>query len=188
MNHFTIGTMLPSLRTATSEAHTALDASFGALALQQRDDYQRFLRAHALGLAPLFETYSEFVTHELGIPCPDFMGMLHADLADLGENFEQFPLLSVPADLDAAGVAYVVSGSRLGLAMIRRSGYWGRDNGLPSRYMDDESGLVVWKALLTWMKQRQSSLEDDRRASHASLAAFDAFGRAFHASAVTSVH
>ena len=188
VNQINLGTMLPALRAQTSDAHAALDASFGSLSLDQRADYVRFLKAHAAGLAPLFDIYLDFVTRELAVPCPDFMGMLAEDLTGLGEDTAQLPRLSVPCDLDAAGVAYVVTGSRLGLTMIRRGGYWGRENGLPSRYMEDDTGLLVWKALLPWMKNRSTSPAEEASAARAALAAFDTFGAAFAANAPACVH
>lgn len=180
--------MLPTLRAHTADAHAALDASFGSLALHERPDYVGFLRAHAIGLAPLFDSYQAFVANELAVPCPDFMGMLQQDLSELGEDFAGLPRLDVPDDLEASGVAYVVSGSRLGLTMIRRGGYWGQDNGLPSRYMEDETGLQVWKALLPWMKNRGARADEEAGAARAALVAFDTFGAAFASSTTSCVN
>ncbi|WP_156840215.1 biliverdin-producing heme oxygenase [Novosphingobium aquimarinum] len=179
--------MLPALRIATGPAHSALDKSFGSLDLDDRGDYARFLLAHAIGLMPLFSTYREFVTQELRMPTPDFTGMLAADLGDLGLETPSIPEVSLDDDLSAPGIAYVVSGSRLGLTMIRRNGYWGRAHGQPSRYMEDDSGLEVWKSLVGWMKQKAASEQDEERASRAALTAFDVFGCAFEASAPACV-
>jgi heme oxygenase (biliverdin-IX-beta and delta-forming) len=173
---------------ATGPAHSALDESFGSLNLDNRDDYTRFLLAHTIGLTPLFGTYQDFVTQQLEMTSPDFTAMLAADLTDLGVDAANIPMLSLVEDLSDAGVAYVVSGSRLGLTMLRRNGYWGRAHGQPSRYMEDDSGLQVWKSLVAWMKQRTASAEEEQRASQAALAAFDIFDCAFAASASACVH
>lgn len=172
---------------ATGPAHSVLDSSFGSLDLDDRDDYARFLLAHAIGLMPLFGIYRDFVTRELAVPSPDFPGMLAADLADLGMTVPNIPNVCVDDGLSAPGIAYVVSGSRLGLTMIRRDGYWGRTHGQPSRYMEDDSGLQVWKSLVAWMKRTAASPEEEQRAAQAALAAFDVFGCAFEASAPACV-
>lgn len=184
INSLNMKFLLPSLREATRASHNSLDAAFGALDLHSRLDYARFLRGHAIGMASLYPAFSRFVTTELEQPCPNYLDMLALDLADLGEQIGQLPSVSVPDNLSDPAVAYVVSGSRLGLAVIRRNGYWGREHGLLSRYMEDEQGLAIWKEVSAWLKacevdEHRASLEGD-----AAVAAFEIFREAFHASAV----
>ena len=75
--------MHETLRAATRASHEALDASFGSLDMQDEADFERFLRAHYIGMEPLFPAYRSFVTDELGVAAPDFPAMLRADLACL---------------------------------------------------------------------------------------------------------
>lgn len=179
--------MLSLLREATGPAHERLDASFGALDLDQRSGLARFLAAHAIGLAPLFPTFRSYLQDELALECPDYPAMLAADLAALGINADALPVLALPVGIDTAaaarGVAYVVCGSRLGLAMIRQKGYWGEARGFRSAYMTDGRGHEAWKALVPVLRTRDYSAQDAEAARIAALAAFDTFGQAFASSA-----
>ncbi|PEQ13876.1 hypothetical protein B2G71_06120 [Novosphingobium sp. PC22D] len=182
MNQFNFETLLKALRDATADAHASLDASFGSLDIADRDDYVRFLRAHAIGLAPMFADYRAYIETTLGLSCPDFPAMLRADLAELGEETADLPRVEATGAVGGAGLGYVVTGSRLGLAAISRNGYWGRANGLPSQYMEDQTGLVLWKDLAARLKTEPAAA-DARTSVASALAAFATFERAFAASA-----
>jgi heme oxygenase len=184
----TLPDMLSLLRAATGPSHERLDASFGALALTRQSDLAQFLAAHAIGLAPLFPVFRPFIENELGLECPDYPAMLHADLAVLGIDAGALPALDVPAAVlagpeAAAGVAYVVCGSRLGLAMIRQRGYWGESEGFRSTYMTDGRGHEAWKTLVPRLRGKPYTPAQAERTSAAALAAFETFTRAFDASA-----
>lgn len=176
-------TLLVHLREATAASHEALDASFGSLDLSGRDDYVRFLSGHAIGLAPLFGGFRAFVEDQLGLDCPDYPGMLRADLAAVGVDVGTLPVIEPSPVISPTATGYVVAGSRLGLAAISRNGYWGRAHDLPSAYMEDSRGLSLWKE--TAAKLKQIDAEDTRSAqeSAAAVAAFDTFRDAFAASA-----
>lgn len=178
--------MLSVLREATGPSHERLDASFGALDLSDRADLGRFLSAHAIGLAPLFPVFRAFVETRLGLECPDYPAMLQADLVALGVDVGNLPVLPAPAEITpqgaAAGVAYVVCGSRLGLVVIRQKGYWGEAQGFRSAYMSDGRGHEAWKALVPILRGKDHSPEEIDAARAAALAAFDTFTRAFAAS------
>jgi heme oxygenase len=168
-----------ALRTATRASHEALDASFGSLDMRDEGDFQRFLAAHFIGLAPLFPHYLAFVTDELAIPAPDFPGMLRGDLAAIGMNAAALPVVTQQQPASAAGITYVLAGSRLGLAMIRKRGYWGSEAGRTSAYMEDSEGIAVWRGLTAWMAA-QTLTVDEREAMCASATqAFDVFREAF---------
>ncbi|HUD29641.1 MAG TPA: biliverdin-producing heme oxygenase [Novosphingobium sp.] len=177
--------LLSQLREATGPSHERLDASFGSLDLARRHDLARFLAAHAIGLAPLFPVFRAFVEGELGLSCPDYPAMLAEDLAALGVDAQALPVLDVPAAIAppeaAAGVGYVICGSRLGLAMIRQRGYWGEAEGFRSAYMTDGRGHEAWKALVPHLRGRAPA--DATTPRDAALAAFDTFSAAFAASA-----
>lgn len=179
--------MLSLLREATGPSHERLDASFGSLTLSGRADLARFLAAHAIGLAPLFPVFSRFVEERLGLECPDYPAMLRADLAALGIDTAALPVLDAPAEIAgedaAAGVGYVVCGSRLGLTMIRQRGYWGEAEGFRSAYMTDGRGHEAWKALVPTLRGRTFTPAQAEAARTAALAAFAIFTGAFAASA-----
>jgi heme oxygenase len=179
--------LLSHLREATQASHETLDAAFGSLDMSDRDDYVRFLSGHAVGLAPMFAAYRSFVEDELGLPCPDYPAMLGADLAKLDIEVDALPHVKAQGDLSPAATGYVVSGSRLGLTVIGRSGYWGRDHGLPSSYMEDTQGLGVWKATAARLKQTEMTLDQAATERTAAVAAFDTFRAAFDASAAVAV-
>ncbi|WP_404482279.1 heme oxygenase [Novosphingobium sp. BL-52-GroH] len=178
--------MLSILREATGPSHERLDALFGSLALSRRRDLARFLAAHAIGLAPMFPVFRRFVGEELGLDCPDYPAMLRADLAALGTDPDALPVLDVPAailpDEAAAGVGYVICGSRLGLTVIRQQGYWGEAEGFRSAYMTDGRGHEAWKALVPRLRGLRPAAGPAETARAAALAAFDTFARAFAAS------
>ncbi|WP_374412431.1 biliverdin-producing heme oxygenase [Novosphingobium colocasiae] len=178
--------VLEALRCATGPAHDKLDAAFGSLDLTRRDDLARFLRGHAIGMAAIFAPFRAFVGGELHLSCPDYPAALRADLTELGEDTTTLPRISSPwlaADGAALGLAYVVAGSRLGLAMLRKRGYHGQSAGLCSRYMENESGIGIWQALLAHM--RAATLDDAHIAAACAAArdTFACFAEAFDASA-----
>ena len=179
--------LLAHLRDATAASHETLDAAFGSLDLSQRADYVRFLSGHAIGMAPLFTSFRGYVEGELQVACPDFPAMLRNDLAALGIDAQHLPRVDAPGALTGPATAYVVAGSRLGLAMIRKGGYWGSAHDLPSTYMEDDSGRIIWKDVVARLKH---DMPDDAAAAHeraAAVVAFETFRAAFIASATEAV-
>ena len=179
--------LLSHLREATKASHETLDAAFGSLDMSDRDDYVRFLSGHSVGLAPMFAAFRSFVEDELGLVCPDYPAMLREDLAQLQVDASALPNVMAQGDLSPAATGYVVSGSRLGLAVIGRSGYWGRDHGVPSSYMEDAQGHAVWKATVASLKQTEMTEDEAAPERAAAVAAFDTFRAAFDASAAVAV-
>lgn len=179
--------LLSHLREATQASHELLDAAFGSLDMTERHDYVRFLRGHAVGLAPLFPTFRRFVEDDLGLACPDYSAMLRDDLAKLDVDIDALPRIPAQGDLSPAASGYVVSGSRLGMTVIGRAGYWGRDHGNPSSYMEDTQGLAVWKAAAAHLKQHELSAAEAASERAAAVAAFNTFRAAFEATAPATV-
>lgn len=179
--------MLELLRTATGAAHARLDLAFGAMDLHREDDCRLFLSAHAMALRPLMPLFARFVQDELGSPCPDYLAMLERDLAERGCNADSLPLIDAPREVTLregiAGLSYVIAGSRLGNAVIRRAGYAGRDSGRRSRYMEDDTGHDVWKALAPWLRACNFPAEQREQCKAAALATFTTFENAHAASA-----
>lgn len=182
--------MLASLRAATGPAHRQLDSAFGALELAQRDELVRFLTAHAMALFPLSAAFRQFVENTLAVSCPDYPAMLMDDLTALGVDASTLPCLALTPGLvrdvaepaAAGGIAYVLSGSRLGMAVIRREGYWGHGQGFRSAYMEDEQGHQCWKALLAWLRTEGPAPAAGDAMLAGALAGFEVFAQAFAAS------
>jgi heme oxygenase len=179
--------LLTHLREATAASHATLDSAFGSLDLAERADYARFLCGHAIGIAPLFGSFRAFVEGDLGLDCPDYPAMLRTDLAALGIDAAGLPSLGTPTELTPSATGYVIAGSRLGLAMIRKGGYWGRSHALPSAYMEDEAGLAIWKQAAAHLKQDELDSVRAVRECAGAIAAFDTFREAFAESAPESV-
>lgn len=178
---------LAQLRAATNAEHERIDAAFSALSLGRRDGLERFLKTHAIGLNPLFPIFAEFVEHRLEMPCPDFPAMLNDDLRALGVDTRALPHLQPPSCLSdrdgAPGVGYVVCGSRLGLEVIRRAGYWDDGGAFRSRYMEDERGRACWKALVPWLNNTSMKSSELQAIRASALASFETFAQAIAASA-----
>jgi heme oxygenase len=174
--------LLTSFRDATAASHNTLDAAFGSLDLSSRGEYVRFLSGHAIGMAPLFATFRAFVEDDLGRACPDYPAMLHDDLAALGVDATMLPTVEVRSALTPSATGYVVSGSRLGLLMIRKKGYWGQAHALPSTYMEDDAGRGIWKDAVARLNADCPDKAVIALESAAAVAAFDTFRNAFAAS------
>lgn len=175
--------LLHRLRAVTRASHERLDEAFGALDLTRRDDCARFLVAHAIALQAVQPVFARFVAEELDMPAPDFSSMLAADLAERGHPTARLPALdaaeAIRAPGGAAGVCYVIAGSRLGNAVIRAQGYAGREAGIPSRYMEDDTGHAVWKQFGTWIRSRTFGATEAAGVEAAALATFEHFEAAF---------
>lgn len=112
-----------SLRAATADDHARVDRLFGALDLADRGDYGRFLRAQAEAhLAVEAELDRRGVQNLVADWSERRRGdALRADLRALGVEVPE-PAQSPSLDSEAAilGALYVLEGSRLGGAYLRR--------------------------------------------------------------------
>lgn len=176
--------LLQSLRGATQASHESLDRKLGALALDEQDSYTHFLSVHFAGISPLFAAFDRFVSDELAIDAPDFPEMLRADLSELGIDAGSLRRLEKHPDAQGAGLAYVIAGSRLGVAAIARGGYWGKSHECASRYMTDTKGLAIWRALVPFLQNGTYSPTRTRHACDAALAGFATFEAAFEVPAI----
>lgn len=173
------GSMLQVLREATHASHESLDSLFGGLDMTSREGFARFLCAHLMGVRALADPFQRFVADELHLDPPDFPAMLEADLAAMNIDTSRLPACPAENALEPAGVTYVISGSRLGLAMIRKQPYWGKQADMATSYMEDTSGLAVWRSLLGWMSARAPDVHESDAAAASARHAFDVFREAF---------
>lgn len=137
-----------ALRTATMEDHEVVDAAFARFDLADPDGYRRFLAAQAGGFLTVEAALDEA---DAAAIIPDWparrrAGLLLADLADLSvtppEPFAPPPHFSGKASM--LGAIYVLEGSRLGGALLKRS----VPEAFPRRFLDARQAAGSWRRLL----------------------------------------
>ncbi|MHA6722750.1 biliverdin-producing heme oxygenase [Sphingomonas sp. RS2018] len=164
------------LRSATAAAHERVDAAFGAADLGSRTGYAAFLAAQASAHLPVEAALEAAGAARVLADWPTRRRTeaLIADLADLGEPLPPAidpPMFDTPARM--LGAIYVLEGSRLGGAMLKRS----VAPGLPTRFL----GSAVpggWRALIEFLDQMLATEQESNQATEAALAVFDRFERA----------
>jgi heme oxygenase (biliverdin-IX-beta and delta-forming) len=136
------------LRASTAEAHERVDRLFSRFILSSADGYGRFLRTQAAAFLPVEAALDRAGAAAL---IPDWprrrrSDLLLADIAaisiTLPEPFSPDPLLEGKAPL--LGAAYVLEGSRLGGALLKRS----VQAGLPSQFLDSRQSAGSWRNFL----------------------------------------
>ena len=142
------------LRAATAESHAALDATVAAFGLGTPAGYAAFLTASAVALGPL-ERGLELAG--VGAWLPDWprrarRGGLARDLAMLGKAPPPVrEPASVPSPAFAAGLLYVLEGSRLGARFLARQ-VRAAGAGLPLAYLTHGEGEDLWRSFLVWLE------------------------------------
>lgn len=151
------------LRAATSAAHDALDECLGAFDLTAADQYRRFLQASAAALLPLESELELAGVAELFADWPvrARSDAIAADLAQLRSAAAPVRIDCVPFDcgpLDRAGVfgtLYVLEGSRLGAAHLRRIVAASVDPRVrrATRYLGHGAGQGLWPSYLARLER-----------------------------------
>lgn len=166
------------LRSETSQAHNTLDRAHDGGDFASVDDYSRFLEAQAR-IFPAAEAYLAASEEFRTLPdWPDRLrsDALMADLAALGRN--QPPLLSFRFEDRpgvAAGIAYVLEGSRLGGKLIARKLERGGLQDAPVSFIDHGADNRFWPSFTTWLSARDQSeayAEDALAAANATFGLF----------------
>jgi heme oxygenase (biliverdin-IX-beta and delta-forming) len=150
------------LRSATADAHGRVDRLFSRFDLSNAAGYGRFLRAQAAAFLPV---EAELDRADVAALIPDWpdrrrADQLRADLAALSVTpAEPFsPDLFIQSKAPVLGAAYVLEGSRLGGALLKRS----VAAGLPSQFLDSRQSAGSWRnflKLLDTFLVRQDDLE-----------------------------
>ena len=162
------------LRRATSEHHERVDTLFSRFDLSRADDYRQFLRAMATAFIPVEEALDR---GGVGALIPDWSsrrraGLLRKDLADAGAGAIEplsAPLLAGPAAL--LGALYVIEGSRLGGAVLKRA----LPQDAPARFLSAPAEAGAWRQLVCLLDERLGAPEAFARASAAARAVFQLF-------------
>jgi heme oxygenase len=160
-----------ALRSGTSEAHERVDALFSRYDLTQMHGYRAFLLAQAEASLPVEAALDAGGIEKL---LPDWPGrrratLLVADLADLGvsPSAGEAPRLFEPAAL--LGAAYVLEGSRLGGALLKR----GLPEAAPRRFLEAPQEPGAWRKLMALLDE---FLYEPDIIATARCAAIDIFG------------
>ena len=162
------------LRAATRDAHDRVDALFASLDLADRDDYAAFLAAQARAYLPLEEalTAAGAANHVEDWDATRRGQLLLSDLTDLGVA-KPDPVAPPPLNDDAEliGALYVLEGSRLGGAMLRKS----VPDTLPSRFLSARPPSGHWKRVIALLERKLYSSARLEAATAGALRAFALF-------------
>jgi heme oxygenase len=168
------------LKAATLLKHDKLDHELSALRLGERDHYLRFLWVNApvIGLERALEAAG------VGLELPDWplrtrADALLGDLSALGAatDIEETVDLDLSEPATRLGLAYVLEGSRLGAAVLRRAVHASGDERVrtATRFLDHGSGQDLWRIFLARL---EAALDDEGQRALAARAAnwgFDLF-------------
>lgn len=141
-----------ALRAATATVHEAVERRFAGHDLACRDQYAAFLAMQGAALVPL-----ERALEAAGIArdLPDWpqrrrADALLGDLAALGRGAPAAtPAPMIAPGAEALGAAYVLEGSRLGAAVLRRR----LAPGLPDAFLRHGAGAGLWRVFLARLAQ-----------------------------------
>ncbi|UVO50259.1 biliverdin-producing heme oxygenase [Sphingomonas sp. SUN019] len=141
-----------ALRAATSDHHERVDAAFSSANLADRDHYGCFLMAQAAAHLPVEEALAKGGI--AGI-LPDWAArergaLLRADLAALGRTSpESDATLAFDDPAAMLGAVYVLEGSRLGGALLKRS----VPADFPTAFLG-ASDSAAWRRLMAVLDER----------------------------------
>ena len=138
------------LRNATRFCHEEVDALYGQFDLGDRGSYGDFLAAHARALLPLEEWIGMSDLVEGAQPRSP---ALRADIEALGRPLiEPARLAWEKKDSALWGAAYVIEGSRLGGAVLRKA----VAADLPHQYLSSIHPQGAWRAFLRQLDRKAS--------------------------------
>jgi heme oxygenase len=173
------------LKRETAIAHDNLDASFALYALDSRAGYVGFVIAHLIAWRALARHWTDALATLIAADAPDYAAMLEADLRDIVDgtvpdlpDLPNLPGLSVETPASAAGLAYVLAGSRLGVTVIARQPTWGHVHGRGTRFMDDRQGTIIFRQLIAFFDSPAGLALDRAAALRSAREGFDAFAQA----------
>lgn len=164
------------LRSDTAEDHAHVDAIYARFPLDQERGYRTFLSAMAAALLPVEAALDRAGAAQVVPDWPERRrsDLLRADLAQLGQQLppeESPPPLSNEAEM--LGAIYVLEGSRLGGAVLRKSVAPGR----PNRFLSAPSPPGSWRSFNHLLDTRLTSPADLRQARATARQVFALFAR-----------
>ena len=153
-------TLRDQLKSATAQAHAALDAAAGRWRLDDADGYSAFLRAQAAALIPV-EQALEHAGIELLLP--DWAtrarrAVLLSDLVALGAAAPVYikqPHYRTPAEV--WGAAYVLEGSRLGARfLLKQVEKAGGTLTLPTAFLAHGEKAGLWQSFVEKLENSEA--------------------------------
>jgi len=165
------------LRTATADAHERVDEIFSRFRLTEASGYRGFLRATASAHVPAEEGLEAAGAGRLLADWPGRRRshLIRRDLAALGEaSGEQSPPVSFSCDAAVLGGLYVLEGSRLGGALLRRL----VPGGLPIAFLAAPSASGSWRRLSEFLDRHLGERQSLGEAVHAARQLFASFAAA----------
>lgn len=165
-----------ALRRATAEAHAEVDGLFSQVDLASAAGYRAFLSAQARAHLPVEAALDAAGAERVFADWPQRRraALLRADLEDLGGTITPGPAPLLTDAAEIAGAAYVIEGSRLGGALLRRS----VGDGLPTRFLSAPAEPGGWRALLLRLDEVLADDADLDRATDAARRVFALFAAA----------
>jgi heme oxygenase len=159
------------MRIATAEAHVRVDTIFSRFRLQEACGYRAFLKAIA---AAHVHVEAGLDRSGVGRLVSDWRerqrtGLLCADLEEIGESCpEADERWAFPDEAALLGALYVLEGSRLGGAVLRRD----VPDHLPKRFLSAPAPPGAWRGLGALLDRE---LRDSQKLDRAILAARQVF-------------
>ncbi|MDX5330001.1 MAG: biliverdin-producing heme oxygenase [Caulobacteraceae bacterium] len=148
-------TLRHHLRTATRAEHDRVDALGERYDLTSADGYGNFLLAHARALPSLEAAVGTSDQRPQDWPDRRRTPALLADLARLGLT-PPAPLAApdLPRQAMGLGALYVLEGSRLGGAVLRRRLKEAQPEA-PDGYLSHGDGRPLWRSFLDWLEDQE---------------------------------
>jgi heme oxygenase len=166
------------LRASTADAHARVDTVFSCFDLGRRAAYASFLQAQGEALIPLERALDEGAASALAIdwPARRRSAALLRDLALLGRPASKGrALAAIDTPEEALGTIYVLEGSRLGGAVLRRS----VGSGLPTEFLS-AGPPTAWRVLLDTLERTLLTSAQVEAATAAASRAFGLFEASGH--------
>ena len=169
------------LRTETRAEHDRVDRLFSNFDLDRPDDYRRFLLAQAAAFLP---AEAALDAADAATILDDWPGrrrsaLIEADLAQLKETLpEQIPPPIFPSPASVMGGIYVLEGSRLGGALLKRD----LPPECPRHFLDAAQQPGSWRKLLDKLDRllyRPDDLEAAVKAAREVFQRFEAGGQRY---------
>ncbi|WP_037502581.1 biliverdin-producing heme oxygenase [Sphingomonas jaspsi] len=165
------------LRALTRDAHDRVDALFTDHDLSNPDHYRRFLTVQAAAYLPIEAALDAAGVHRLIDDWAERRrgDLLRADLANLGMDVPE-PVLPprLADDAAIAGAAYVLEGSRLGGALLKRQLL----PDVPQQFLNAPAAHGAWAQFVAAVERILYSDVRQESAGKAAIATFACFEEA----------
>jgi heme oxygenase len=173
--------MRDRLRTATADAHAALDRQFQTFNLPSAPDYLRFLAANAAALVPLEQALETAGVRQI---VPDWEGRARSraildDLDRLGGSTRPLAVRPAFGRDRMLGALYVLEGSRLGARLLLKVVMRSPDPVVrgATAYLRHGEGQGLWPSFLSLLEREGASAKEADVVAGADTA-FDLFAEA----------